>query len=71
MAGGAGSDHSNYFTEIVAVPTDAVRVGGVWYSADGTEIGPVIWGSFATIQIVESGIGATYVSPAGPGLGNW
>lgn len=60
-----------YFTKIVAVPDDAVLKNGVWYTADGTEIGPEIWGSFATIQEVESGAGATYISPAGPGFGKW
>ena len=60
-----------YFTKIIAVPDDANNVGGIWYAADGTEIGPAIWGSFATIQQVESGSGATYISPTRPGLGNW
>ena len=71
MSGGEKKDHWTYFTKIVAAPADAVKVDGVWYAADGTEIGPVIWGSFATIQEVESGLGATYVSPAGPGLGTF
>jgi hypothetical protein len=43
-----------YFTKIVAAPEDATITDGVWYSADGTEIGPVIWGSFATIQTIEN-----------------
>lgn len=60
-----------YFTKIVAVPEDAELKEGVWYTADGTEIGPEIWGSFATIQTVESGEGATYVSPNGAGLGQF
>ena len=68
--------HWSYFVKIVAAPSDAFVEGGVWYEADGTEIGPVIWGSFAIIQEVESdpcaGIhGAQYISPAGPGLGKW
>ena len=71
MRGGEGEDLWTYFVKIVAVPTDAYTVDGVWYTADGTEIGPVIWGSFAVIQRVVSGVGATYVSPAGPGLGKW
>jgi len=62
--------------KIVAVTDDETNIGGVWYAADGTEIGPVIWGAFAIIQHVENdpgaGIhGAQYVSPAGPGLGKW
>ncbi|UCG56646.1 MAG: hypothetical protein JSU70_17500 [Phycisphaerales bacterium] len=71
MSGGEGEDHWTYFTKIIAVPGDAELVGGIWYTADGTEIGPEIWGSFATILEVESGAGATYVSPAGPGFGKW
>lgn len=60
-----------YFTKIVAAPEDAYEDGGKWFTADGTEIGPSIWGAFATIQEVESGIGAYYVSPSGPGFGKW
>jgi hypothetical protein len=60
-----------YFTKIVAVPSDANKVSGIWYAADGTEIGPDIWGQFATVLDVESGMGATYVSPSGPGFGKW
>jgi hypothetical protein len=63
-----------YFVKIVAVPADAVESGGVWYTADGTEIGPVIWGSFAIIQEVYNDPcagehGLYYKSPATPGLG--
>ena len=66
----------NYFVKIVAAPADAYTSGGVWYTADGTEIGPVIWGSFAIIQQVENdscaGLnGSQYLSPDRPGLGNW
>ncbi|MDY7080532.1 MAG: hypothetical protein SXV54_26935 [Chloroflexota bacterium] len=71
MSGGKGKDHWTYFCKIVAAPADAHVEEGIWYAADGTEIGPVIWGAFAIIQEVESGEGATYVSPSGPGLGNW
>ncbi len=64
----------NYFTKIVAAPADATSIDGVWYAADGTEIGPAIWGEFAIIQIVENdpGIdahGLQYVSPLSAGLG--
>ncbi len=66
----------NYFTKIVAVPLDANVVGGVWYNADGTEIGSVIWGSFATIMSVYNDQGTgdhgiEYLSPAGPGFGKY
>ena len=66
----------NYFVKIVAVPADATKSGGVWYAADGTGIGPVIWGEFAIIQQVENdpcaGLhGISYLSPSGPGFGKW
>jgi hypothetical protein len=66
----------DYFTKIIAVPEDATLVDSVWYNADGTEIGPVIWGSFATIQTVENdpcaGIqGIQYNSPDHSGFGGW
>jgi hypothetical protein len=63
-----------YFVKIVAPPADADLVEGVWYAADGTEIGPVIWGAFAIVQQVENdpceGVnGAQYISPNAPGFG--
>ena len=66
----------NYFVKIVAAPADAYAEYGIWYNANGTEIGPVIWGSFAIIQQVENdpctGLhGKQYVSPDHAGLGNW
>ena len=66
----------NYFVKIVAVPEDATATGGVWYTADGVEIGTVIWGAFAIIMEVENdscaGIhGVQYHSPSGPGLGQF
>lgn len=65
-----------YFVKIVAAPADAYLEDGIWYTADGTEIGPEIWGAFATIQTVENdpcaGIhGAQYISPVGPGFGKF
>ena len=65
-----------YFTKIVAVPADATKVVGIWYNADGTEIGPDIWGEFATIQSVYNDPcggfhGVEYQSPAGPGFGQY
>ena len=71
MSGGQGRDHWTYFTKIVAAPADATLTDGIWYLVDGTELGPEIWGQFATIQEVESGVGATYISPAGPGFGQF
>jgi len=66
----------NYFVKIVAAPADAIKTEGIWYAADGTEIGPVIWGEFAIIQQVENdpcaGLnGLSYKSPLRAGLGNW
>lgn len=66
----------DYFVKIIAVPADAANVGGIWYAADGTEIGPDIWGAFAEIQWVENdpcaGIhGVQYVSPDHAGFGGW
>jgi hypothetical protein len=65
-----------YFTKIVAAPADANLVDGIWYTAEGIEIGAEIWGAFATIQTVENdscaGIhGVQYLGPAGPGFGKW
>ncbi|MBU4284895.1 hypothetical protein KKF60_01660 [Patescibacteria group bacterium] len=66
----------NYFCKIVAVPADATNVNGIWYTIDGKEIGPVIWGEFAIIQEVYNDLcggfhGLLYKSPARAGLGNW
>lgn len=66
--------HWTYFVKIVAAPADAYTTGGNWYTADSTEIGPVIWGSFATIQQVSNDPfydehGLLYKSPAAPGFG--
>ena len=66
----------NYFVKIVAAPADAYVVDGYWYTADGVEIGEVIWGAFAIIQEVENdpclGLhGLQYLSPVRAGLGGW
>ena len=66
----------SYFVKIVAAPSDAVLEGGVWYDADGTEIGLEIWGAFAIIQQVENDLcaglqGMQYVSPVAPGFGKY
>lgn len=65
-----------YFTKIVAVPKDAYKLYGTWYTADGVEIGPVDRGAFAMIQSIYNDPcdgygGVEYLSPSGPGLGNW
>jgi len=66
----------DYFVKIVAAPLDATLDNGVWYNADGVEIGASIWGDFAVIQEVENdpcaGLeGVQYLSPDHPGLGGW
>jgi hypothetical protein len=68
--------HWTYFVKIVAAPSDANLGDSMWYDADGVEIGPEIWGSFATIQEVyndpfEGMHGKLYKSPAGPGFGKY
>jgi hypothetical protein len=68
--------HWNYFVKIVAVPADASKVSGIWYTADGTEIGPDIWGAFAIIMEVENdgcaGLhGLQYLSPYSAGFGKY
>lgn len=65
-----------YFTKIVAAPADAVLADGVWYTADGVEIGPVIWGEFATIQELSNDTctgdhGLYFKSPDHVGFGGW
>ena len=65
-----------YFVKIVAAPADAYKEDGFWYTADGIEIGPVIWGEFAITQQVSNDPsagehGILYKSPAGPGFGKY
>jgi hypothetical protein len=69
--------HWTYFVKISIAPKDVESVesvGSIWYAVDGTEIGPVIWGSFAIIQEVENdshaGInGLQHLSSLNAGLG--
>lgn len=63
-----------YVATIAAAPADALAVGGIWYAADGSEIGPVIWGPFAVVQKTETdpcaGLhGRRYVNLVAPGVG--
>lgn len=65
-----------YFVKIVAAPADATVSGGVWHAADGSEIGPVIWGAFAIIQEVYNDTGTgdhgvLYLSPYSAGFGRY
>lgn len=66
----------NWFVKIVAVPNDAVLADGIWYTADGIEIGPIEWGAFAMIQSVYNDPcggfhGVEYLSDLRTGLGGW
>jgi len=65
-----------YFVKIVATPADATLTGGTWYAADGTEVGPAIWGEFAVIQEVYNDTGTgdhgvLYLSPYSAGFGRF
>jgi hypothetical protein len=65
-----------YFVKIVAAPADATKTGGVWFAADGSEIGPVLWSEFAVIQEVYNDTGTKehgvlYLSPYSAGFGNF
>ncbi len=60
----------NDFVKIVAVPADAVLNSGVWYTADGTEIGESLWGEFAVILEVyndpSTGDHGVFTNPPAP-----
>lgn len=65
----------NYFVKIVAVPTDAYKEDGIWYTADGTEIGSEIWGAYAIILQIsndpcegEHGVLNNWEAPTGFGF---
>jgi len=64
------------FVKIVAVPEGATQGLDKWYTAEGAEIGPAIWGSYAIIQDIASdpcdeyGV-VNYMSPLKKGLGAW
>lgn len=66
----------SYFSKIVAAPADADLVGTTWFAADGTEIGPAIWGEFAIVQEVYNDTGTQdhgvlYLSPFSAGFGRF
>ncbi len=46
--------HWYYFVKIVYPGDDANLVAGVWYTAEGVEIGPVIWGAYARILQISN-----------------
>lgn len=66
------------FVKIVAVPTDAKLIDGMWYTAGNIKIGPVAWGDFAIIQEISDNpcgkedLGLlNFKSQLRSGLGNW
>ena len=64
------------FTKIVAASAGATLSDGVWYNADGTEIGTAIWGEFAIIEDVTNdpcggAHGVNTLSPDHAGFGGW
>ena len=66
----------DYFTKIIAVPSDATLTNGFWYAADGAEIGANIWGDMAVIQDIYNDpcagySGLQYRSPDHAGFGGW
>lgn len=65
-----------YFSKIVAAPLDATLTGGTWFAADGSEIGPAIWGDFAVVQEIYNDTGTgdhgvLYLSPYSAGFGRF
>lgn len=73
---GRRNQHWNYFVKIVAAPLDATAIGGTWYAADGSEIGPVIWNEFIVLQEVYNDTGTgdhgvLYLSPYSAGFGRF
>lgn len=65
-----GNVISSSTCKIIAPPSDAYLKNDVWCSANGIEIGPVIWGEFAVVQETVDGE-LTYSSPLRSGLGGW
>jgi len=66
--------HWTSFVKIITPPEDAYKVGDMWFSADGVEIGQAIWGAFAIVQEVYNdpiaGVhGVQYISPSAAGFG--
>lgn len=64
----------DYFLKIIAAPLNGVKKDGNWYTSDGLEIGPEIWGDFVVLQEIYNDPGAgdhgvLYKTPVGPGLG--
>jgi len=73
--GDDGKEHKwTYFEKLVAVPSDAVKIDNIWYTADGIEMGPDFIGAFALVQKVYNDPyggyhGVSYRGVAASGLG--
>ena len=65
---GTGEKHT-YFVKIIAACSDWDVISGNWVDAEGTIVGPVIWGDFAIIQELLDGE-MVVKSEADCGLGN-
>lgn len=39
-----------FYSKLVAVPSDAVLIDDIWYTADGAELGPVAFDYFARVE---------------------
>jgi hypothetical protein len=62
------------FVKIVAAPAGAKLVSGTWDAADGSELGPDIWGEFIVLQEIYNDAAYGYhgvlsKAPAPPGFG--
>jgi len=65
-----------YFVKIVMVPEDAYSDGDYWYTADGVEIGSVVWTAYARILQISNDPfvgehGVLYKSSVCPGFGKY
>jgi len=75
-SGAVATCEYNVFTKMVTPSAEKgdYNADGVWYNADGEEIGAAIWGAYAITQIVKSDTcaetqGLQYKSSVSPGLG--
>jgi len=64
-----------YFVKIVMVPEDAYKEGSYWFTADGVEIGSVVWGAYARVLQISNDPfygehGVYYKSDVSPGFGH-
>ena len=61
-----------YFVKIICPETSSYVENGYYYTKDGVEIGPAIWGSFAIVEEIQTGdVESKYKSPFNPGFGTY